>query len=48
MTQEKVIVKVDRYLILVLEVLNGIGRPRVALEAQHYELFGEAVRGDFL
>ena len=39
----------DRHLVLVLpEALDVIGRPRVALEARHYELFGEAVRGDFL
>jgi len=47
-TQEEVIMKVDRQLVLVLlEVLDVIGRPRVALEARHYELFGEVVRGDF-
>ena len=47
-TQEMVIVRVNRHLILVLqEVLDRIGRPRVALEARHYELFGEVVRGDF-
>ena len=41
--------RVDRYLVLVLpELLDGIGPPRVALEARHNELFGGAVRGDFL
>ena len=39
-TQEVVIVRVDRHLVLVLpEALDVIGRPRVALEARHYELF---------
>jgi len=48
-TQEEVIVRVDRHLVLVLpEVLDEIGDPRVALEDWHYELFGDAVRGDFL
>ena len=39
----------DRHLLLVLsEVLDGITRPRVALEAWRDELFGEAVKDDFL
>jgi len=42
--QEEVTVKMARRLILVLsEVLDGIDRPRVAIEAQHYEVFGKAV-----
>jgi len=41
--------RVDCHLVLVLsEVLDGIGRPRVALEVWHYELCEEMVRGDFL
>jgi len=48
-TIQEVIVRVDRHLVLVLpEVLDGIDRLRVALEAWHYELFRKAVRGDFL
>ena len=48
-TQEEVIVRVDCHLVLVLsEVLDGIGRHIVALKARHYELFGEAMRGDVL
>ena len=48
-TQEEVIIIVDRHLVLVLsEVLHMIGRPRVALEARHYELFRKTVRGNFL
>ena len=48
-TQEEVIVRVDRHLVLVLpEVLDGIDRPRVALEAWHYELFVKEMKGDFL
>jgi len=36
------------HLVLIqLEVLDGISRPRVVLEAQHYELLGEALRSDF-
>ena len=46
MTPEEVSVRVDRHLVLALpEVLDGIAHPRVALEARHYELFGEAMRG---
>jgi len=42
-TQEEVIMRVERHLILVLpEVLDGIGHPRVALEARHDELFGRS------
>ena len=48
-TQEEIIIRVDRHLILVLLVeLDGIDRSRIALEARHYKLFGEAVRSDFL
>ena len=48
-TQEEVIIRVDRHLVLVLlGGLDGIGRSRVALEARHDELFREAASGDFL
>jgi len=41
--------EVDHHFVLVLpKVLEGIGRPRIALEAWHYELFEEATQGDFL
>ena len=47
-TQEVIIVRVNRHQSLGMpEVLDVIGRPRVAHEAQHYELFGEVVKGDF-
>jgi len=47
--QEEVIVKVDCHLVLIPpEVLDGIGRPKVSLEIQYYELLGKVVRGDFL
>jgi len=48
-TTQEVIMRVDRHLVLILpEVLDGIDRRGVALKAQNYEHFGEAVRGDFL
>jgi len=48
-TQEEIIMRVDYHLILVLrEVLDGINRTRVALDARHYELFGKTIRGYFL
>ena len=31
-----------------MEVLDGVSRSRVALEAQHYELLWEAIRSDIL
>jgi len=48
-TQEQVIVKVDHHLVLVLtEVLDGVSRSRVGLEAPYHELHREAVRSDIL
>jgi len=44
-SQEEVIMRVDRYLVLVLsEEMNGINRSRVVLEVRHYELFEKTVR----
>jgi len=41
--------RVDRHLVLVLtEVLDRVGRSRVALEARHHELLRETVRSDIL
>jgi len=39
-------INLNLFLVL-LEVLDGIGRSRVALEARHDEHFGKVVRGDF-
>ena len=37
------------HLVLILtEVLDGVGRSRIALEARHHELLREAVRSDIL
>ena len=48
-TQEEVIMREDLHLVLILsEVLDEIGRPRVVLEVRHYELFKKTIRGDFL
>ena len=48
-TQEQVIVRVSHHLVLVLmEMLDGVGRSRAALEARHHELFRETVRSDIL
>jgi len=47
-TQEEVFMRVDHHLVLILpEVLDGIGRPRVVLEAWLPELLGEVVISDF-
>jgi len=42
-------VGIDRYIILVLaEMLDGVGRSRVVFETWHHELLREAMRGDYL
>ena len=49
MTQEQVIVKVDRQLFLVLmEVFDVVSWSRVAVVTQHHELLQEVVRSDIL
>jgi len=47
-TEEKVIMSVDRYFVLVLaEMKEGVRGSRVVVEGRHYELLWEAERGDF-
>ena len=49
MTQEKIVMRMDCHLVLVLsELLDGIGRPRVVFEARYHKLLGKVVRTDFL
>ena len=47
--QEEIIVGVNNHLVLVLlKMLDRVGRSGISFEAWHYEFLREAVRDDFL
>jgi len=47
MTQEGIVVREDRHLILALaEILDRVGSSRVVFKVWHHELLREAARGD--